>query len=162
MLNSSLQLFPHLVAAKRKRESTADFVNSTADEDQQPLAKLQRIDFCSGDDEVGDNYGVGENNNSLAKTPSKRTVGTAADPAAAAAWQELVSPNKRVQFNMRHMPPTPGRRGGACTMPRRSILKTPLKTGASSPLAAGGEMMNTTPRKVVGGLATRVRLSSER
>jgi hypothetical protein len=153
------------LANKRKRESSVAAAiagDSEADEEySQPAAKIPRIEIgglSREDVEKDSDIGGGDGNEYPAgsRTPAKRNLTAGGDASAAAAWQELVSPNKRVQFNMKPMPPTPGRRGG-CT-PRRSILKTPSKaTPLKSPHPEGA-----TPRKAMGRLATPVRLSSER
>ena len=160
--NKSLLLFPHLVAAKRKRDSSFAIADITMDEtDDRPAAKIRRIEpiQSQADTEEDEDPDMFNDCPAGSRTPAKRQIaaGGNVDAIAAAAWQELVSPNKRVQFNMKPMPPTPGRRVGT---PRRSILKTPSK---ATPLKMGGSpRTGTTPRKSVGGLATPLRPSGDR
>jgi hypothetical protein len=115
-LNTSQLLFPHLVAAKRKRsEAVLDISNS---DDLQP-AKIRRIDTSRPEETAADGIAICEDGVQWAagaagaRTPGKRRP----------SFSDVFSPNKRVQFNMKPMPPTPSRGGLA----PRGILKTPLK-----------------------------------
>ncbi len=126
-LNTSQLLFPHLVAAKRKRsEAVLDLGNS---DDLQP-SKIRRIDTSRPEETAAERIAICEDGVQWAagaagsRTPGKRRP----------SFSDVFSPNKRVQFNMKPMPPTPGRGGLA----PRGILKTPLKATPHKAQERGG------------------------
>jgi len=145
-LNTSQLLFPHLVATKRKRDSSLDTSNSCGLQ----AAKIRRIEISQSDEATADGGLVGGQQwaagTAGVRTPGKRRP----------SLSDVFSPNKRVQFNMKPMPPTPGRG----SLAPRGILKTPSKATPRKGHDPGSPVR--TPLKAAQSHLTPLRRSTER
>jgi len=124
-LNKSSILFPHLVKNKKRKWEDED------DEDKSPVRTVKRRLQSFSEDADGDMFGYNEGDqlfgdtvekSTLINTPRKQINMT---PNKFGVVEDLFSPNKKVQFNMVPMHPTPTR--STLTPKAKGILKTPNK-----------------------------------